>query len=120
MLTHDRQFFNEMEQLLRKCESTDIQLFEESLELINNYLRHYAQLVILDIDVLKEEILNMIQILRAIHREARIVLFLSPENMPICSSALTLGVSSYQLKPISAKTATDIITSVLHIQFNRD
>jgi DNA-binding NtrC family response regulator len=116
VLTHQRTFFARVEKQLQKDEPINIQLFEQSLKLINTYLKHFAQLVILDIDVIKEDIFELIQILRSIHREAKVVLYLSAENMPICSSVLSMGITSYQLKPISVRSTAKIINSVLQTQ----
>jgi response regulator of citrate/malate metabolism len=112
-LTCEKRVIKEIDKEIQSDYQTDILTFEHTLELIHYFLTNYAQLVILDIDVLKQEVLEMIQIIRSIHREAKIVLFSSPENMSICSSAVTLGISSYQLKPLSTESICNVITSIL-------
>jgi response regulator of citrate/malate metabolism len=114
----DVELFLEVEESLRKNEEIEFFLFQHSLELVNHFLSYFSPLVILDIDLLKNEILEMIQVLRNIHPNSKIVLILSPENMPICSAALSLGVMSYQIKPLSAANVTEIISSILHAPVN--
>ncbi len=118
VLTADEDLFSVVEDSLNNLEKVEIQTFENSLELVNHYLSHYASLIILDIDLLKHEIFQMIQVLRSIHVQTKIVLFLSPENMPLCSSALSMGVLSYQIKPISEVKLAEIIASILQIPVN--
>jgi response regulator of citrate/malate metabolism len=60
----------------------------------------------------------MIQVLKNINGDSKIVLVLSPENMPICSAALSLGVLSYQIKPLSPENVTEIISSILPFPVN--
>lgn len=118
VLTTDQDLFSVVEDSLNKLEKVEIKTFDHSLELLNHYLSHYASLIILDIDLLKHETFQMIQVLRSIHAQTRIVLFLSPENMPICSSALSMGVLCYQIKPISQEKLVEIIASLLQITVN--
>jgi response regulator of citrate/malate metabolism len=118
VFSKDVELFLEVEESLKKNDKIEFLLFQHSLELVNHFLSYYASLVILDIDLLKNEILEMIQVLRNIHTNSRIILILSPENMPICSEALSLGVVSYQIKPLSSKNVTELISSVLHATIN--
>ena len=87
--------------------------FSNSLELIDYFLKNYAQLVVLDIDLLGEETHKMIEVLRSIQKETKIVLILSEQYMSICSANLSMGVLSYQMKPVSVNAAVKLITSVL-------
>jgi len=114
----DVELFLEVEESLKKNEEIEFLLFQHSLELVNHFLSYYASLVILDIDLLKSEILEMIQVLRNIHANSRIVLILSQENMPICSAALSLGVLSYQIKPLSSTNVTELVSSILRVPIN--
>jgi len=114
VLTSEVDLFEDVEESLKKDEEVEIILFQHSLKLINHFLTYYAPLVILDIDFLKNEILEMIQVLKNIHPNTKIILILSPENMPICLTALSQGVVSYQVKPISSSNAAAIISSILH------
>ncbi|MBN2365636.1 MAG: DNA-binding response regulator [Calditrichaeota bacterium] len=119
VLSEEDPLFSEIEKKINQNDSIDIQIFQHNLELINHFLSHYASLVILDVDLLKNEILEMIQVLKSIHPDCKIVLFLSPENMSFCSAALSLGVISYQLKPLSVKAVVDFITSLLNITIDQ-
>lgn len=114
ILTNDANFYKEVEKKISGINRIKFHTFDHGLELINFFLTNYAQLVILDIDVLQNEILEMIQVLRTIHKETKILLLLSPVNMPLCSNALTLGISSYQIKPISQENVIELITTLLN------
>jgi DNA-binding NtrC family response regulator len=115
VLSEEENLFSEVEENVQHNDSLEVRTFRHSLEMINYFLSHYASLIILDVDLLKSELLEMIQVLKSIHGEVRIILFLSPENMPLCSSAISLGILSYQIKPVSPETVMDIISSVLQI-----
>ncbi len=120
VLTQDKDFYLEVEEHLKDGFTIELHTFDHGLELVNYFLTNYSQLVILDIDIIKEEIINLIEIIRTIHQDAKILLLLSPENMPLCSSALSIGVSSYQLKPLSVKRVLELITTLLQIQATPD
>ncbi len=120
VLTQDKDFYLKVKEHLKDSLTIELHTFDHSLELVNYFLTNYSQLVILDIDIIKEEIIYLIEIIRTIHKDTKILLLLSPENMPLCSSALSIGVSSYQLKPLSVKNVLELITTLLHIQVTSD
>jgi|GEM_PF-3316285 len=116
VLSEDIDYFSEISESIQNLDHVEIHTFSHSLELINYFMTNYAQLVILDLDVLQSETFEMIQILRSLHTNTKIVLFLSSENMPICSEALTFGVLSYQIKPVSRERTLEIISSTFQIE----
>jgi DNA-binding NtrC family response regulator len=116
VLSEDIDYFSDISNTIQVLDHVEIHTFNHSLELINYYLTNFAQLVILDLDVLQSETFEMIQILRSLHTNTKIVLFLSSENMPICSEALTFGVLSYQIKPVSRERTLEIISSTFQIE----
>ena len=119
ILAEDQNPFEQIAKDIQNLDHFEVHVFQNNLELINYFLTNYAQLVILDLDLLKGETFEMVQILRSLHPESKIVLFLSPENMPICSEALSLGVLSYQVKPVSRNRILEIIDSALHLGIDR-
>ncbi|UCF64315.1 MAG: response regulator [bacterium] len=116
VLSEDNDYFSDISEAIQSLDHIEINTFSHSLELINFFLTNFAQLVILDLDVLRGETFEMIQILRSLHTKTKIVLFLSSENMPICSEALTFGVLSYQIKPVSRERTLEIIRSTFQIE----
>ena len=115
VLTEDQDYFSDITKAVQNLNHFEIHIFNHNLELINYFLTNYAQLVILDLDILKSETFEMIQILRSLHSDTKIVLFLSSENMPICSEALSFGLLSYQIKPVSRESTLKIISSTFQI-----
>lgn len=112
-LTREDQLFQKVAEFIEENKTTEILTFSNSLELIDYFLKNYAQLVVLDIDLLGDETHKMIEVLRSIQKETKIVLILSEKYMAICSATLSMGVLSYQMKPVSVSNAVKLITSVL-------
>jgi response regulator of citrate/malate metabolism len=119
ILTEDKDYFSEIIKNVQNVNNFEVHIFHNSLELINYFLTNYAQLVILDLDLLKNETFEMVQILRSLHTDIKIVLFLSPKYMPICSETLSLGVLTYQVKPVPRERTLEIIGSTFHIDINQ-
>ncbi len=120
VLTEEKDFFENVRRQLSASNNIEVRLFSKSLDLINYFLLNYAQLVILDVDLLNEDSLKLIEVLRSIHRDAKIVLILSHEKMPICSSALSLGVVSYQIKPVGIDTTSELMRSILSMEHHQE
>jgi response regulator of citrate/malate metabolism len=118
ILTEEKEYFSGILKNVQDMNNFEVHIFDNSLELINYFLTNYAQLVILDLDLLQNETFEMVQILRSLHSNSKIVLFLSPIYMPICSETLSLGVLSYQVKPVPQERTLEIISSALHINFD--
>jgi DNA-binding NtrC family response regulator len=113
VLTQETEISLEIERNLKTLGSLKIYTFSNSLELINHYLTNYASLIILDCDILKNDILPLIQSLQSINQNAKIIILLSQAQMKVCSSVLSLGILSYQIKPVNITNIVEIITSVL-------
>ncbi len=119
-LTLDNKLISEMNSTFAKKRVAEVRTFSESLELIDYFLKQYVPLIVLDIDVLKEKVLHLIRILRSIHRETQFILVLSSKNMQICSAALSQGVVSYQVKPISTENMLEVVASTLKIPIHNN
>jgi len=116
VLSEDQDYFSNISKTIQSLDHFEIHIFKNNLELINYSLTNYSQLVILDLDILKSETFEMIQILRSLHSDTKIALFLSSENMPICSEVLSFGLLSYQIKPVSTESTLKIISSTFQIE----
>ncbi len=114
-LSSDIQYFSEVKNSLKNKNELEISIFTNSLDMVENLLVRYSDLVILDVDLLGNQVSNMIQVIHSIHRNTKIVLFLSPDKMDLCTTALSFGVISHQVKPVSLDTACEIIRSILQI-----
>jgi len=119
-LTLDNKLISEMNSTFAKKRVAEVRTFSESLELIDYFLKQYVPLIVLDIDVLKEKVLHLIRILRSIHRETQFILVLSSKNIQICSAALSQGVVSYQVKPISTENMLEVVASTLKIPIHNN
>lgn len=115
VLSLEKQFFDTVQNQLSQFAPVEIKTFSNCLDLMDQFLSRYACLVILDIDLVQKNIIKLIRILRAMHREAKIILLLSRENMSFCSAALSLGVTSYQIKPVSMKSTCEIVGTTLQL-----
>ncbi len=115
VLTKDPLFLDSLTQFTRKNEDILAVTFSNNLEMLNRFLSDYAPLVILDIDLVKKDTFHMIQILHSIHRKTKIVLVVSTDDMPICTASLAYGVLSYQIKPVSPQSISELITKISQI-----
>ncbi|MEJ2536369.1 MAG: hypothetical protein P8048_04845 [Calditrichia bacterium] len=113
VLSQDKTLFQRVEGEIVSKDSIRLYTFTNSLDLIKYYLANYASLILLDADIVKSDVLKLIEIIHNINQEAKLILLISPENMSICSSALSLGILSYQVKPVSPENMVELIFSVL-------
>ncbi len=113
--TNEKKLIREVEGKILEDIKVEIKINSDILEFLESLLRHYAQLVILDLDLLEENVNKVIDVARSIQKDCKIVLMLSNKNMSICSSALTKGIVSYLIKPISVSNAYKIFHSALLI-----
>ncbi len=115
VLSLEKEFFNSVQTNLSEYAPVEVKTFTNCLDLMEQFLARYTCLVILDIDLVQQNVIKLIRILRAIQRETKIILLLSRDNMSFCSAALSLGVISYQIKPISLKSTCEIIGTTLQL-----
>jgi DNA-binding NtrC family response regulator len=113
VLSQDKTLFQRVEGEIVSKDSIRLYTFTNSLDLIKYYLANYASLILLDADIVKSDVLKLIEIIHNINQEAKLILLISPENMSICSSALSFGILSYQVKPVSPENMVELIFSVL-------
>ena len=114
VLSQDKYLFQKVEGEIESKDSIHLYTFSNSLDLIKYYLANHASLILLDADIVKSDVLKLIEIIHDINQQAKLILLFSPENMSLCSTALSLGILSYQVKPVSAESMVELIFSVLH------
>lgn len=100
VLTEERDAFTPVQIELRADAEADLTVFSDCLDLIEQYLARFAPLIVLDVDFLGEQTFQLIRIFHLLNRPTQIVLVVSKDKLDICTSALSLGAVSYQLKPI--------------------
>lgn len=113
VLSAETEWFEQISRNLDEEEQWEILMHSNVLEFLEHFLSRFPALVILDIDLLGKEINRVIKILRSLKKDLKIMLILSSEKVAICSQALSLGVLTYLLKPISPANASNIIKSTL-------
>jgi len=114
-LTNEKDLFYGIQEKIKDKTNIDIKTCIDNLNLIEKFVSQHTELVILDIDLLNDRVIKLINILRSINKSLKIILILSNDKMSICSHALSLGVVSYLIKPISIDNLTKIITATLKI-----
>ena len=114
--TKEKDLIGDVEQAILEDVEIEIKTSSDILQFLENLLKNYTQFVILDVDLLCENVNKVIDITRSIQKDCKIILVLSQKNMPICSSALTKGIVTYFIKPISVSNAYKIILSALRIE----
>lgn len=113
VLSKEEGLVEETEQMLAKRHHIEIKNYPDSLSVIENLLTLQCEMIILDIDLLKEQTARILHILRLINKQIPIVLILSQEHMPICLAVFSGGAISYLTKPIASKNFCDLIASTL-------
>lgn len=116
VLTEDEELFIKFKKKIREGLEIQIVTCPDSLNLIENYTSQHTELVILDIDMLKNGVSKLINILRSIKKNVQIILILSKANMSLCSEVLSLGVVSYLIKPVSVDNLSKIVLATLKIK----
>jgi response regulator of citrate/malate metabolism len=114
-LTDEKELMIQIEDSINSHSSIQILVSSDYLDLVENYQRRHALLVILDVDLLNGRVLQLINVLRAMKKDCRILLMLSPDKMSLCSRAVSQGMVSYLIKPICIQNARNIICSALDI-----
>ncbi len=117
LLVEDRSQFEEIGKQLMKEYDLKFHFFENCLQFIEFIISNYADLVIIDLAIARDRINYLIRILKRLQNDIRIVLLLTKDQVRHCSDILTLGVLSFQIKPISTDTAMQIIASTLNIRY---
>lgn len=110
-LSKEKKLFSEIQTGLNKNIPLELITFPDTLNLIEKYVSIHIQLVILDIDLLNGQLVKLINILRSINKNVKIILISSKDKLPVCSKALSLGILSYLLKPVSVTSLTNLILS---------
>lgn len=118
-LSQDKDLYAGVRDFLGDSSDIEIKIFTNNLDFLEKFSSLHTELVILDIDLLNEQVLKLINILQSIKRNSQIILILSKDKMAICSTAFSLGVVSYLIKPVSTKNVYDVISTALQKQINR-
>ena len=113
ILSTEIDLFEKIQEKFEEADEMQITACDDSLNLMEKFVSQHAELVVLDIDMLKEGVVKLINILRTMKKNLQIILMLSQANMAICSEALSLGVVSYLIKPVSTDNLYKIITATL-------
>jgi len=117
-LSHDQDLYAGVKDFSEGSSEIEIKTFNNSIDFLENFSSLHTELVILDIDLLNEQVLQLINILQSIKRNARIILILSQDKMSVCSAAFSLGVASYLIKPVSTRNVYDVIVSAIEKKTN--
>lgn len=116
ILSGENDLLSEVQKKINDKAEIEIIACEDSLNLIENYVSQHTELVILDIDMIKEGAIKLINIIRSIKKNVQIILILSKRNMSICSDVLSLGIVSYLIKPFSIENLSKIVFATLKIK----
>jgi len=104
-----------LEQETLKERSSDIQFIptRESIDFIDKCATLFPKLVIIDVDLVKDQLQKLLNILQTLHGNIKIILALSPENLNYCHHIPRLGEVSLLLKPFSSDNVVQLSESLL-------
>jgi len=118
MLTKEHQLSDKIREELEKDSVYQLKTFTQTLGFLEHFLEWYPQMVILDVDLMKSDTLKFIRILQKLKKDLKILLIASSRNISICSQALSMGIITYLLKPISTGNVYSLIHSTLKMPHN--
>ena len=116
VLAEETDLYETIQRNFGENEEIKIRVFQDSLDLLEMISTMIPDLLILDIDILKEQVIKLMHILKSVIQKPQIILVLSQDKMSICSSAFSEGVVSYLVKPVSPDNIWDIICVKLNLQ----
>lgn len=119
-LSSELNFFNDVEKHLLPTVPLELVSFTNPIDLVDFFVNNYAHIVVLDIDLLKEDVIKLVDILRSIRRNSQIILLLSQKDTAICSRVFSRGGCAYQIKPVSTNAFCQLIKSTLQISQNQN
>lgn len=115
-LTEEESLLAGVQKMTASGKKFEVKTFTDPLLFLENFLSLHSETVILDIDLLDEQVIRLIHIIRLISKSTPVILILSKEKMPICLTVFSLGIVSYLIKPLSAEALYDYISSTLKLK----
>lgn len=112
-ITHEAALVEQIEARLPPDAGGDIVLAGDELELVARFAHGHVPLVIIDVDLLEDQSLVLIDVVRELDAACHVLLLLSPEHMELCRAALSLGLVSFLTKPFDPTGAARIIRATL-------
>ena len=97
----------------------EVKFYTNTFDFLEHFLEWYPQVVIMDVDLIQSNTLKLIRILQKLKKDLKIFLIVSSRNMKVCSQALSMGIITYLLKPISTKNICSLIHSTLKTPYNK-
>ena len=91
----------------------EIKTMSDPLVFLEVFLSLHCQIVVLDIDVLKDKTGSMINIIQLMNKDIPLIVILSKDMMPVCLSVFSKGISTYLIKPISPENLKALIESTI-------
>lgn len=110
-LTEDEKPFEALKKMVSG--SIEIKTMSDPLIFLEVFLSLHCQIVVLDIDVLKDKTGSMINILHLMNKDIPLIIILSKEKMPVCLSVFSKGISTYLIKPVSPENLKALIESTI-------
>jgi len=113
-LKSELQAFQDKSQHYVECYPGD----KNSLDILSFVASGNASLVILDDDFTSPHSVHLLESIRKVKKEQKIIFLTSDDGLDLGKKISSLGVQFYAIKPISEKEIIDSIKSILKIQIN--
>jgi len=113
--TEDSILLSQLVQHFDRLSSVEIRTVASFLQLIEQHSDRHAKLIVLDADQLMEQVVPLVKILRTMDQRCKILLLLSPEHLSLCTQVLSLGMVSYLVKPVNARSVSSLICFSLNL-----
>ncbi|MBD3224666.1 MAG: response regulator [Caldithrix sp.] len=97
---------------LVKNEVMNLIHFDTCCELIEHILTKRSDLVVIDIDYLKDRTIKLMRVIKLLNDSMRVVLLCSEENIRQLKEALSFGVVAYLMKPFNEKEFSKILDNL--------
>ncbi len=113
VLSTESGLVEDFQSILNGVSKIEVTCYQSCCELMEGFLTLHTDMVLLDIDLLKERVTHLINVLKLIKSSVVLILILSEEHISICKQALPLGIHSYLIKPVSGKELFRIVDPIL-------
>lgn len=113
VLSSESGLITDFQDTLKGLSKTEVTCYQSCCELMEGFLTLHTDMIILDIDFLKDRVTHLINVLKLVKSSIVIVLILSEEYISICKQALPMGIHSYLIKPVSGVELFRIVDPIL-------
>lgn len=119
-VTTDKLLIDQIQNLAEEldCEFDLYEKFLDPLDLMSYVCANSPKVLFVDDDCLKPNTVHILQSIKKVKKDLRIVFFTSNDALELGREVLPVGIHYYAIKPISVSELSDLIKSLKKIDNN--